>query len=144
MSVSWVIWGLRQILLFMHWIAHTLCNSLQPNSWTHGFVAIKICHKPNHLWGASSANVRMWKTVIKYRKGGWKKTEEQVRAPIFAAMRHAGRSVPCKLKEDGSMGTGIEDHYHYVKGSCRVAWIRVTTVGPLLERLQLWIIVCKH
>lgn len=67
-----------------------------------------------------------------------------MRAPIFDAMRHAGRSVPCKLKEEGSMGSGIEDHSHFVEGSCRVAWIRVTTVGPLLERLQLWIIMCKH
>lgn len=123
MSVSWVIWGLRKILLLVHQVAHALCNPLQSNSWTPGFIAIKICHRPNHLWGANSAK----SSHLKYRKWGM-----------------GGTVFHGTWRKMAAKGTGIEDHCHPERGSYNVEWIRVITVGPWLEKPQLWIIMCKH
>lgn len=132
--------------LLVHWIAHALCNSLQPNSWTRGFIAIKICHKPNHLWGTNSANVPVQKAIIK------KNTENEDERSlnnklelIFDVMKGTRRHLfHVNRRKMAARGTGIEDHYHYVRGSYNAEWIRVTTVDPLLEKLWLWIIMYKH
>lgn len=142
-SVCWVIWGLRKILSLVHWIAHALCNSLQPNSWTHVFIAIKICHKPNHLWGANSANVPMQKAVIKNTENEDERSLNNNLEFIYSTswgMR--GKVFHVGWREATARAAEIEDHYHYARESHSVEWIRVTTVGPLLEKLQLWIIMC--
>ena len=93
------------VLLFVHWIAHTLCNSLQPNSWTHGFLAIKVCHKPNHLWGASSANVPMWKTVIKNTEKGMK--EDWITSESSYIWCHEACREKCSVSVEGRWQHGL-------------------------------------
>lgn len=94
--------------------------------------------------------VRRQLSKCAYAKNSHKNTENEDERSLHNKLElyiwrgMGGKVFPVCWRKMVATGTGIEDHYQYAEGSYSVAWIEVTTVGPLLEKLQLWIIMCKH